>query len=398
MTFVWALVGLLLSQQIHLSQWALYRPGQAKAGSKQRQLSRWLHNRKINPSQVYGPLIKRVLRAWANQRLYLALDSSSLWGRFTLVRLALIYRGRALPLCWLVLSSQSASVGYADYHLILRQAAALIPVSCQVVLLADRGFGDVKLFQLARDLGWSFRIRLKGSLWVYRANQPRTKVGRLMPAKGQALFVHKVWLTQQGFGPVYLALAHVQTANGYEQWAIVSDEPTDLQTLTEYGFRFDIEIVFTQMTKARLFAFGTGGDNIPDFHTGIVNDDPVNQQFYQLPALGKVKLVQGWFNTSAKILNVRRQFGYIELSLGLEFKLAQLLMQSVLGLVQFLPLAFKLISADNFSQEHFQQASLLAFKLGQSLCNTLTASLQGLGQPFSSLGALQFVRNQIRVS
>lgn len=240
-TFVWALVGLLLSQQIHLSQWALYRPGRAKAGSKQRQVSRWLHNRKISPSQVYGPLIKRVLQAWANQRLYLALDSSSLWGRFTLVRLALIYRGRALPLCWLVLSSQSASVGYADYEVILRQAAHLIPARCQVVLLADRGFVDVKLFQLARDLGWSFRVRLKRSLWVYRANKPRTKVGRLMPAKGHALFVHKVWLTQQWFGPVYLALAHVQTADGYEQWAIVSDEPTDLQTLTEYGLRFDIE-------------------------------------------------------------------------------------------------------------------------------------------------------------
>lgn len=240
-TFVWALVGLLLSQQIHLSQWALYRPGGAKAGSKQRQLSRWLHNRKINPGQVYGPLIKRVLQAWTNQRLYLALDSSSLWGRFTLVRLALIYRGRALPLCWLVLSRQSASVGYADYEVLLRQAAPLIPARGQVVLLADRGFVDVKLLQLARDLGWSFRVRLKRSLWVYRANKPRTKVGRLMPAPGHALFVHKIWLTGQCFGPVYLALAHVQTAKGYEQWAIVSDEPTDLQTLTEYGFRFDIE-------------------------------------------------------------------------------------------------------------------------------------------------------------
>lgn len=241
MTFVWALVGLILSQQIHLSQWALYRPGRAKASSKQRQLSRWLHNGKINPSQVYGPLIKRVLRAWAKQRLYLALDSSSLWGQFTLVQVALIYRGRALPLCWLVLSRHSTSVGYADYESLLRQAAGLIPKSSQVVLLADRGFVDVKLFQLARDLGWSFRVRLKRSLWVYRANKPPTKVGRLMPAQGQALFVHKVWLTEQWFGPVHLALAHVQTAKGYEQWAIVSDEPTDLQTLTEYGWRFDIE-------------------------------------------------------------------------------------------------------------------------------------------------------------
>jgi hypothetical protein len=240
-TFVWALVGLLMSQQIHLSQWALYRPGQSKAASKQRQFSRWLSNGKIEPSQVYGPLLKTVLQAWAGQQLYLALDSSTLWGRFTLVRVALIYRGRALALTWLVLVRHSAMVAYGDYSPIVSQAARLLPPNCQVVLLADRGFVDVKLFRLARDLGWSFRIRLKSDLWVYRAHKPRTKIGRLMPAKGQALFVHQVWLTEQWFGPVYLALAHAQTPDGYQQWAIVSDEPTDLHTFTEYGLRFDLE-------------------------------------------------------------------------------------------------------------------------------------------------------------
>ena len=35
--------------------------------------------------------------------------------------------------------------------------------------------------------------------------------------------------------------AHVQTRNGYEQWAIVSDEPTDLRTFDEYGLRFDLK-------------------------------------------------------------------------------------------------------------------------------------------------------------
>jgi len=190
---------------------------------------------------VYGPLIKAALQAWAGQRLYLVLDSSSLWGRFTVVRLALVYRGRALPVRWLVLSRQSVSVALADYQSLLTETAPLLPADSQVVLLADRGFVDVKLFALARDLGWSFRIRLKSSLWVYRANKPRTKVGRLMPAPGQALFVHQVWLTEQWFGPVYLALAHVQTPNGYQQWAIVSDDPTDLDTFDEYSLRFDIE-------------------------------------------------------------------------------------------------------------------------------------------------------------
>jgi hypothetical protein len=135
----------------------------------------------------------------------------------------------------------STSVAFEAYQHILKEAAAIVPTGCRVILLADRGFDDNDLFCLARDLGWSFRIRLKRSLRVYRVNKPSLSIGRLMPAKGHALFLHKVWLTDRYFGPVYLALAHVQTRNGYEEWAIVSDEPTDLRTFDEYGLRFDLE-------------------------------------------------------------------------------------------------------------------------------------------------------------
>jgi hypothetical protein len=159
-----------------------------------------------------------------------------------------------------------------------------------------------------------------------------------------------------------------------------------------------IEIVFTQMTKAGFFAFGRGWDYITDFHTGIVNDDPVNQQFYQLPTLSKIKLIQGRLNTLAKILDMGRQFGDIDLALSLKFKLTHLLAQTLLGLVQFLPLALELISTDDLSQENFQQTSLLTFKLSQRFFNTLAARLQSLGQPFTRLSSLQLVRDQIWVS
>lgn len=240
-TFVWAVVGLILSRQIHLSRWNLYRIGPAKAASKERQLARWLSNPRIRPQAINRALIRAALVDWEGETLYLALDSSQLWARFTIVRLALIYRGRALPLSWVVLASRSATVAWQDYQIILQEAAGVLPQNCRVILLADRGFFDQQLLIQARDLGWSFRIRLKRSFWIYRADKPRAKVGRLMPAKGQALFLHKVWITDRWFGPVHLALAHVQTPDGFEEWAILSDEPTGLNTLDEFGLRFDIE-------------------------------------------------------------------------------------------------------------------------------------------------------------
>ena len=93
------------------------------------------------PAVVYGPLLASVLAEWAGETLYLALDTSQLWQRFVIVRLALVYRGRALPLGWVVRASGSATVVVACYQRMLAEVAERIPRRSRVVLLADRGFG-----------------------------------------------------------------------------------------------------------------------------------------------------------------------------------------------------------------------------------------------------------------
>ncbi len=240
-TFLRMIVGLIMEQSVHLSKWCSWQTGETQAASKQRRFRRWLENSKIHEGLIYRKLAQTALADWKGQVLYLALDSSTLWNRYVIVRIALIYRGRALPLSWMVLEHQSASVAFEDYQPILSEAAAILPAGCQVVVLADRGFADNHLFCKVRDLGWGFCIRLKKSMRVYRASKPSTNVGRLMPAQGKALFLHKIWLSDRFFGPVHLALAHVQTSNGYQEWAIVSDEPTNLHTFDVYGLRFDLE-------------------------------------------------------------------------------------------------------------------------------------------------------------
>ena len=52
-------------------------------------------------------------------------------------------------------------------------------------------------------------------------------------------FWHRVKVTAQHVGPLYLAVA--RPLGSEEYWYVVSDEPTDVRTLEEYGRRFDIE-------------------------------------------------------------------------------------------------------------------------------------------------------------
>lgn len=240
-TLAWMVVGLLMSRTVHLGKWGLERTSQAVAASRERQIARWLHNPKIKVEAVYREFATAALLPWAGQTAVLALDSSVLWEKYVIVRVALIYRGRALPLAWKVLEQGSASVRFVNYAPVLEEASRLLPAHCQAVLLADRGFMDVDLLQLAVKLGWHFTIRTKTSLWVYRAFKPRCKVGALTPPPGEIRLLNTIQVTERRFGPVHLVMAHVRTAKGYELWALITDRPAGLDTLDEYGLRFDIE-------------------------------------------------------------------------------------------------------------------------------------------------------------
>lgn len=239
-TLAWMVVGLIQSGTISLTAWTPSVHSRAVyAQSLVRRFARWLGNDRIEVHALYGPLMQQALAEWGNHLLYLALDTSTLWNTYCVVRLSLVYRGRAVPLVWKVLEHSSSSVAYAIYQDVLDKVAELLPFQCPVVLTADRGFADTHLMQHLARLGWHWRIRIKGSFWIYRAGKHPYQVHRIPLSAGKALFWHRVYITKQRYGPVHMAMARCH--DGKEYWFVVSDEPTDVKTFEEYGLRFDIE-------------------------------------------------------------------------------------------------------------------------------------------------------------
>ena len=239
-TLAWMMVGLIQAGWISLTAWAPYVVSRAQyAQSTVRRFRRWLDNDKIDVLSLYGPFIQQAVAAWGEQALYVALDTSMLWNTSCLVRLSVIYRGRAVPLVWCVLQHGSAQVAFDVYRDLLERAALLLPRSCKVVFLADRGFADTELMAHLQRLGWHWRIRITSSFWLYRPGQRRCKVERLAVARGHACFWHRVCITEKRYGPVHLAVA--QAWQGQDVWYVLSDEATDGKTFEEYGLRFDIE-------------------------------------------------------------------------------------------------------------------------------------------------------------
>ncbi len=240
-TLAWMMLGLIESGIVSLTAWAPHVQSRAQyAQSTVRRFRRWLDNDRIKVHKLYGPLIQRALSEWGRHILYLSLDTSMLWGKYCIVRISIVYRGRAIPLVWKVLEHQSSTVAFEVYKDLLNKAAQLLlPFDCKVVFLADRGFADTRLMAHLSKLGWQWRIRLKGNFTIYRRGRRPCKAGRITPAAGQAIFWHNVFLTAEQFGPVHIAIArHPQSK---EFWIVVSSEPTSMITFEEYGLRFDIE-------------------------------------------------------------------------------------------------------------------------------------------------------------
>jgi hypothetical protein len=145
LVFAWMVMGLIESGRSNLTHWIKsVETGAVYAQSTQRRFSHWLHNSRIHPTHLYGPLIPWALSEWSDETIDLSFDPTMLWNRFCVMRLSVVYRGRAIPVIWRVLEHGSSSVKLAVYQDLLAKASGFMPLGKKGVFLADRGFGQIQ--------------------------------------------------------------------------------------------------------------------------------------------------------------------------------------------------------------------------------------------------------------
>lgn len=89
----------------------------------------------------------------------------------TLVLSLVTGHGRAAPLLWLTVWKEELKNHRNDYEdACLRRLSELVPPGCRVTILADRGFGDQKLFAYLGTLGFDYVIRFRGNIHVTDAD------------------------------------------------------------------------------------------------------------------------------------------------------------------------------------------------------------------------------------
>ena len=88
--------------------------------------------------------------------------------------------GRAMPLLWLsVWKDALKDQRNAIEDPCLRRLSEVVPAGCRVSILADRGFGEHKLFAYLADLGFAYVLRLPRQHPCHRCLRRDTNRGAL---------------------------------------------------------------------------------------------------------------------------------------------------------------------------------------------------------------------------
>jgi hypothetical protein len=242
--------GIVGAQHSQLPKIASKAPGLgAKLTSRIKRFTRWIENERITYDTYFLPFAQAVLASLAKQPLILIMDGSTVGRGCITLMLSVVYRGRALPIAWLVVKGAKGHFPQSSHCALIAQIQPHVPPDASVIFLGDGEFDGTDLQAAISSYGWQYVCRTAGNIliWCDDAHIPFTALG-VRP--DQIVLVSDVQVTQARYGPV-LALA-VWEARYQTPLYLVSNLSDAELALGWYRQRAQIETFFSDQ-KSRGF-------------------------------------------------------------------------------------------------------------------------------------------------
>jgi len=183
-------------------------------------------------------------------------------GQSTLVLSLVTGHGRGAPLLWLTVWKEEIATRRNDYEdACLRRLAELVPPGCRVTILADRGFGDQKLFGFLGELGFGYVIRFRGNIRVADADGETRTAAEWVGKGGRARKLRNARVTAQGRQVEAVVCVHAKGMK--EPWCLAASDAvaTAAVLVNHYAKRWTIEPAFRD-TKDLRFGMGLSSTRI----------------------------------------------------------------------------------------------------------------------------------------
>ncbi len=222
-----------------------------------KQVDRLLSNQGIDVWAMFEHWVPHVVSA--SKRIVVALDWTEFDadGHSTIMLSLVTSHGRATPLIWLTVPKATLEGQRNAYEdAVLVRLAEVLPEDVEVTVLADRGFGDTKLFHLLEHgLGFEYVIRFRGNTYVTSAKGERRQAAGWVGVGGRARTLRGGSVTAQHYPVNTVVCVHARDMK--EPWCLAaSDGQASARVLMNYyAKRWGIECGFRDTKDLR---FGMG--------------------------------------------------------------------------------------------------------------------------------------------
>ena len=182
----------------------------------------------------------------------------------TLVLSLVTGHGRAAALIWLSVWKEEIATRRNDYEdACLRRLAETLPPHCRVTILADRGFGDQKLFAFLDALGFGYVIRFRGNIHVTAEDGETKPAVEWVGKGGRARKLRQARVTAQGRQVGAVVCVHAKGMK--EPWCLAASDPeaTAAVLVNHYAKRWTIEPAFRD-TKDLRFGMGLSATRVSE--------------------------------------------------------------------------------------------------------------------------------------
>lgn len=215
---------------------------QAKHGIKQ--VDRLLSNDGFDVARLWSSWVEFVVGV--REEIVVALD----WTDFeqddhaTLCAYLVTRHGRATPLIWKTVPKSTLEGKRTGYeHELIETLHGILRPEIRVTLLADRGFGDQKFYDLLGLLGWDYVIRFRGCILVEDDHGEQKPASAWVSGRRAKMMKNARVTNDRALVP---AVVVVHAKDMKEAWCLATSlaEKKAQEVVKLYGKRFTIEETF----------------------------------------------------------------------------------------------------------------------------------------------------------
>ncbi|MEM1134670.1 MAG: IS4 family transposase [Bacteroidota bacterium] len=220
--------------------------------SRVKKVKRFLDSKYTDYKTYFLPLITPFLRGLASKgELVIAIDGSDVGKGCTALMVSVVWRKRALPICWLVRKCKKGHLPVSAHLEVLSQLLGLVPTGCRVILLGDGEFDSIEQQAFCKLHDWQYVVRTSKDTLIQTGDGEQFQLNRLRVSNSkEALFIGDVYLTAKKYGLVNCWVAYNKKEKTSMYWVTNLEYGPDV--ITYYKKRFGIETIFGDM-KSRGF-------------------------------------------------------------------------------------------------------------------------------------------------